>query len=377
MSAPVVKGWCPSAYHPMISGDGLIVRVRPRLNRLTRDQVLGICEVSQTFGNGWLDITSRANLQLRGVANEDHPKVTERLLSLGAIDPDEDLETRRNVTVTPNWEDGDLNTRLHSVLLAALPSLPKLPEKMGFAIDAGPYPLLSDVSADLRFERSGTADVILRADGSPTGCAVTLDTAMDAVRDLLDWFCKTHGPKTGRMGRHLKYTDLPARFTGHAPKPAGAQPVAGDVMGGQFYGAAFGKARAADLAALMHSSAASALRLTPWRLVRLEDGAETRARGFTTDPGDPMLQVHACPGKPACTQAHIETRQIALRLATHLRDRSLHVSGCAKGCARRSASDVTLVGTEQGFDLVMAGTAWDEPIRRSIRPEDVPDILRA
>ena len=28
MSAPIVQGWCPGAHRPMMSGDGLVVRVR-------------------------------------------------------------------------------------------------------------------------------------------------------------------------------------------------------------------------------------------------------------------------------------------------------------------------------------------------------------
>ena len=32
MSAPVIQGWCPGALRPMMSGDGLVVRVRPRNN---------------------------------------------------------------------------------------------------------------------------------------------------------------------------------------------------------------------------------------------------------------------------------------------------------------------------------------------------------
>lgn len=54
----------------MMSGDGLIVRIRPRLGRLTREQSLGLCALSQSEGNGILDLTSRANLQMRGVQQE-------------------------------------------------------------------------------------------------------------------------------------------------------------------------------------------------------------------------------------------------------------------------------------------------------------------
>ena len=42
MSRPDAKGWCPGAYRPMMSGDGLVVRVRPVLARLTQAQVLGL-----------------------------------------------------------------------------------------------------------------------------------------------------------------------------------------------------------------------------------------------------------------------------------------------------------------------------------------------
>ena len=72
MSAPVVQGWCPGAHRPMMSGDGLVVRVRPRLARLSAAQTLGLCDLALRFGNGTIDLTNRANLQLRGVA-EDAP----------------------------------------------------------------------------------------------------------------------------------------------------------------------------------------------------------------------------------------------------------------------------------------------------------------
>ena len=30
MSRPEAQGWCPTAFHPMMSGDGMLLRVRPR-----------------------------------------------------------------------------------------------------------------------------------------------------------------------------------------------------------------------------------------------------------------------------------------------------------------------------------------------------------
>src|SRR5258705_10374767 len=48
----LVKGWCPGALRPMQSGDGLIVRVRPRLSALSRSQLMTLAEVAGGFGGG-------------------------------------------------------------------------------------------------------------------------------------------------------------------------------------------------------------------------------------------------------------------------------------------------------------------------------------
>ena len=57
MSTPIIQGRCPGAHRPMMSGDGLVVRVRPRLARLTRAQILGLCAAAQEFGSGMIGNT--------------------------------------------------------------------------------------------------------------------------------------------------------------------------------------------------------------------------------------------------------------------------------------------------------------------------------
>ena len=85
---PDAKGWCPGAHRAMASGDGLLVRVRPRLARLTAAQALGLCELSRRLGSGLVDLTHRANLQLRGVTPADHAAVVDALCVLGLADAD-------------------------------------------------------------------------------------------------------------------------------------------------------------------------------------------------------------------------------------------------------------------------------------------------
>lgn len=83
-----------------------------------------------------------------------------------------------------------------------------------------------------------------------------------------------------------------------------------------------------------------------------------------------MLATDACPGAPFCPQAQAETRAIARELAPRVRG-SLHVSGCAKGCARYRPADITLVGRDGRFDLVKQGGAGDEPTMRALTATDL------
>jgi precorrin-3B synthase len=55
----------------------------------------------------------------------------------------------------------------------------------------------------------------------------------------------------------------------------------------------------------------------------------------------------------------------------------VHVSGCAKGCARQEKAPVTLVGRDGRYDLVLSGTAADTPVRTGLGRDEVGAALRA
>ncbi|RUW46238.1 precorrin-3B synthase, partial [Mesorhizobium sp. M1A.F.Ca.ET.072.01.1.1] len=64
----------------------------------------------------------------------------------------------------------------------------------------------------------------------------------------------------------------------------------------------------------------------------------------------------------ACASGRIATRAIAEEIATESPDLfdaslTLHISGCAKGCAHPGPAGLTLVGDENGAGLVVDGTA--------------------
>lgn len=102
------------------------------------------------------------------------------------------------------------------------------------------------------------------------------------------------------------------------------------------------------------------LGLSPSACTFLQSAAATL--GFVTSPADPRTRIAACPGMPACASGRIATRAIAETIAAQSADLldaslTLHISGCAKGCAHPGATTLTLVGDEKGAGLVVDGTA--------------------
>ncbi|QOG20268.1 precorrin-3B synthase [Bradyrhizobium sp. SEMIA] len=372
MSASMVKGWCPGALRPMQSGDGLVVRVRPFGGRLEANQIAGLAELAERHGNGLIDVTSRANLQIRGVSEETHRPLIDGLAQLQLLDPDTDIEARRNILVTPFWTVGDETQALAAELEEALAdSALDLPTKFGFAIDDGKSRVLAGDSADVRIERDRGGRLLVRADGARFGHSVARGEAVSTALALAGWFVASGGTKGGRA--------LPAALRGET-EPAPVMPASrpGHYPQGALVGVAFGQM----LHTTLHqfSGCGHALRMTPWRMVLSEGKREMpNGAGLITEPHDPALRVIACSGAPRCREAHADTRALAAALAPRIAlDTKLHVSGCAKGCARSGASAVTLVATSAGFDLVRNGSTRDEPVLRGLNCADIvsdPSIL--
>jgi len=349
----------------MLAGDGWIVRVRPRLARLSAAQVTGLCAASRDFGNGLIDVTSRANLQLRGVSQKRLRDLLKRLVALDLVDRDPALEARRAILVAPDWRPDDDSAWIAEALALRLSELPALPGKFGFAVDAGITPSLSRSSADVRIERGSGGGLILRADGREIGMAVSRETAVDAMIALAHWFVATDGCAAGRMARHR--LPLPAELFG---REIPAAPRAEAIPGDRVYGLPFGTIEACVLAALIERSGGKALRITPWRMVILEDGVPIDVPGLIRDHADPVIRANACPGAPACPQATVRTRALAGRLAPHVAGR-LHVSGCAKGCAHPGIAEVTVTGRNGLFDLARAARPGESIERSGLNADEI------
>jgi precorrin-3B synthase len=333
-----IKGWCPGGIRPMPSGDGLLVRVRPWCGAFTLEQAAGLADIAATLGNGHIDLTRRANLQIRGLREDDLPALHAALDRLGLLHEEE----ARNVMVGPLA--GPEARQLASALGRALPD--GLPAKFGCLVDdGGPLSIVGE-RADIALCLTSEG-VAIRVDGKWLG-VTTPDRAVAAAlgeRGLLSMMSVVPMPGHRRLGRL-------GRFTGLA--------------------APFGRLEAAQLRALADVSGATEIRLSPWRALYVDaavDGTE-----LIVDEDDPLLRVEACPGAPACESATTDTRADARRLAALGIAGTVHVSGCAKGCARSTPADLVLIGEHGRYGVVRHGTARD-PAARTLAPDALATLL--
>ena len=378
MSRPKAQGWCPTAFHPMMSGDGMLLRVRPQFNRLSLDQALGLCKIAEQFGNGLIDFTSRAAVQIRGLTPASFAKAFSALQSLSLVSQTASHEALRGLLLSPEWQENDLTHRLTQALYDRLDELPELPAKFGFAMDTGRQPVLQSCSADIRLETSKDGRLLLIEDGADFGLSVSQDTAISALISLAHRFSKAvRGSKPNPRMQNLPLPLQNAQDE-HAYKRQviGASLPLGRTALGFHLAPAFGQTTSQDFTKLLIQSHCKFLRLTPWRGLLLERVSELSIPpDFISDEHDPKRRIQVCPGAPACQSAKGNTRgfaaQIAPRLAANpaLNSKELHISGCAKGCAKPQKADLTFVAQNRGFDLIVKGHAWDMPIKTGLDPD--------
>jgi precorrin-3B synthase len=401
----------------MLSGDGYLVRLRISGGVVSAIAARAIADCSQRYGNGLLDLSARANLQLRGVQQESLAALVEALQAHGLIDESADAEAVRNVLASPLAglsPDAAFNIRPHvralEQRLANDEALHGLPSKFGFILDDGGDLSLASIGADIRFvaqhDQSAPRFMVCLA-GSDDGAVIEASELPDVAARLATAFineARKFDTPPRRMGALIvsrgaaviwRAAELaPSPQTPRVPTPP--QPLGHhtlDASGFLGLGFAFGRVSARDLAWLADMTQAhgcSEMRLTPWRAILLP-GIDAKAAqrilsqgsdAFITDPNDARLAVIACPGAPACASADAPTQEAALALAPLARALSpagvtLHVSGCGKGCARPHASAVTLVARAGLYDLITQGRASDTPVHHALDLTACRAALRA
>ena len=104
-AAPAIKGWCPTLLSPMQSGDGWLARVKPSAGVLSAAAARIIADAARRHGNGHIDLTSRANLQIRGLTARSAEEFAETIIGAGLANTNPLLEAVRNVMASPLGPD--------------------------------------------------------------------------------------------------------------------------------------------------------------------------------------------------------------------------------------------------------------------------------
>jgi precorrin-3B synthase len=404
MTSSFARGACPRLSEPMQTGDGLLARM-VIAGRVPVDQLVALCASACEHGNGVIEISARGSLQVRGLTSHSAPLFAQAVSAL-------DIDLCDGVPVVASPLQGDPAGLIDADALAAdlrhaiAERHLVLAPKVSVVVDGGGALNLDALGADIRVRAVETAPgpllhIALAGDASsatPLGLAA-VDEAEHIAMELLAAIAALgpdvraadllHAKGIGGIRAALRTRIDPAlALSARQPaEPIGLHRLQ-DGTHALGFGLAFGHARAGaliELADIARANGTQWARPAPDRTLLLGPLSEAKAisvahaaeqLGFIVDARDPRRRVIACPGAPSCASGLIAARAIAAELAPHLPAtlKTVHVSGCAKGCAHPAKAPLTIVGTSQGCGIIRDGTARDVP-EAYVAPHDLPVAL--
>jgi precorrin-3B synthase len=395
---PLRRGICPGLSQPLPTGDGLLVRLLP-IGTIALDAFAALCAAARAQGNGIIEVTARGSIQVRGLSADSGPRFADAIAALEIAEDGVPILCNPLAGLDPaeTVDAAALAAVLRPVVAQqAYPG--RLDPKVSIVIDGGGALNLARVHADIRLRAQlFDGDPVLRlsvggddATAFDLG-AIATDDAAEAVSRLLLILAERSARARDiivseeacclidalPLARRVPKGNDASSVLRRSRDPIGLHALRdGRLAAG--IGLAFGHADATALEQLLDAAAATGargLRASPGRsLLAIGLTSESAARffaaaaqlGFVTRADDPRRHVIACAGAPLCASAHIAARTLAPRLAaaaaSYLSEGvTIHLSGCAKGCAHPGAASLTVIGAPGHCGLVANGTAHDAP----------------
>jgi precorrin-3B synthase len=374
---------CPGALQTHAAADGGLARVRVPGGLLTADQLRVLAAAARDLGDGALELTSRGNLQLRGLPDGVESELGDRLAAAGLL-PSATHERIRNVVASP------LTGRVGGVLdvrpwvaavdsgLCADPGLADLPGRFLVTLDDGRGDV-SGLGGDVGLLALGAGTVALLLGGTDSGLRARPDDAVPLALAAARAYLAERSAQGSTAWRLAELADGAERVAARLPGDAGPLvPVPAAPLAGPVGAAAQDDGRtaligvvplgrlAADQADLLARLAAG-VQLTPWRSVVVPDLAEDAVddaavdlhrTGLVFDDGNPWVWVTTCAGRPGCAKSLADVRADA---ATAVANGALpaggarqHWAGCERRCGRPAGDVVDVVATGDGYRIGMA-----------------------
>ncbi|MEU7879074.1 precorrin-3B synthase [Microbispora bryophytorum] len=381
ISGRAARDACPGALQVHVAADGALARVRVPGGALTAGALRELAACAGELGNGVIELTSRANVQVRGLAD---PAAFAARTAAAELLPSATHERVRNIVASPL--SGRSATSVLDVrpLVAALdaglcgrPALAGLPGRFLFALDDGTGDVLG-LGADVTLVAQPGGDVTLLLAGEPVG-SVTAGDAVAVALTAAEVFQSVRGDawRVAELpdGPATIAARLTARHHGRLPGRAPVAVTAAEPRRGGVFAQVDGRVAVDVIVPLGRLTTAQAglladltpaeVRLTPWRTVVLPDLAPEAAgpvtaaltgAGLVTDPASPYARLSACTGRPGCAKALADVQADALRWAEtgmpelpELRGGPIHWAGCERRCGRPRGRVTDVVATPGGY----------------------------
>jgi precorrin-3B synthase len=356
---------CPGVLALHEAADGWLARVRVPGGRLSTRALLALATLSEQLGNGLVDLTARANLQLRGLAHDAAPALAPALAAVGLL-PSTSHERVRNVLASPlagrapaALDDVDDIVALLDTEVSANQLLSELPGRFCFLVDDGTG-VGRDIGPDVTVAAHGEGRFGVALDGHALqfegDAAAAVDVALRAAGAFVlargdAWRLSETpgGPATiaSALGLTLARTTRAARTRGVVPGAVEQRDgrVALTAL------APLGQLSPSLLRALAAMS--DDVRLSTRRtvtLVDLDPGAVDAAREalaaapLVLDRASGWVGLTACAGTHGCPRALADVRAAAaLRAAARTAsDPAEHWSACERRCGEVSGTPVSI-----------------------------------
>jgi precorrin-3B synthase len=366
---------CPGALQTHAAADGALARVRVPGGALSSTQLLVLAAAARDLGDGALELTSRGNLQLRGLRTGAEDELGDRLAAAGLL-PSATHERVRNVLSSTlsgragGYPDVRPWVAAFDAGLCADPALAELPGRFLATLDDGRGDV-AGLGGDVGLLALGPNAAALLLAGVDSGLRATpgsaVGLALAAARAFLD-VRTVHGGTAWRLAEIPDGVEqVVTRLGGErsTPVPVPASPSIGpagvlpqdDGRTALVTVVPLGRLTAGQAQLLAATSAE--LQVTPWRSVVLPDlpdasaAGDLTASGLVLDPASSWLRVTACAGRPGCARSLADVRADA---AVAVAAGSLpgggarqHWAGCERRCGRPRGDVVDVVATGAGY----------------------------
>jgi ferredoxin-nitrite reductase len=401
---------CPDIYHPAVARDGLLTRLRIPGGVLNVAQCVAIEQLLAATGLDYIQVTNRANLQLRALTKDLDPSVLTALTDCGLAAGDRAVDGIRNIMLSPTAgidsqeliDVRSLSAAWHDYLTDRS-ELGILSTKFSVGFDGGgsvgivdrPNDITLLAVSDREFDlylgigESGSAPI-------PVGVSLGVDECLPMLAAIAQTYRQGIELFGGNAPRKLRLRDVINHWglTGFSEivqrEFAGSSRFIFKNLDREFAVARadgnfhlgvhqqsqpdryylgivlplgrWNRAQVKGLGEIAARYRSGAIRLTPWQNIILPDLKSAdleRVQVLTTELGlihtanHPSSLLRACAGSSGCQFGATDTQRDAIDLSNYLaanftldRPVSIHFSGCDKSCAQHDRAEITLWGVE-------------------------------